>query len=476
MSTCSSSHLFTLHSLHPDGFGVKIVLISTYELGRQPFGLASPAAWLRRAGAEVYSVDTSVQQLPTALVRQADLLAFYLPMYTATRKALRMLESVRAINLRAPLCFYGLYAPMNAEHLRTLGADAILGGEFETGLVQWMKEWAAVQSDGIPPESPTVNISLDRQQFIAPERNDLPPLKRYAQLNLPCGKQRIVGYTEASRGCKHLCRHCPVVPVYKGHFRIVQQEVVFTDIARQVEMGAQHITFGDPDFFNGVGHALAVIHGLHQQHPHLSYDVTIKIEHLLKYSRHLPKLRDTGCLFVTSAVESIDDSLLRRLDKGHTRQDFLTVLQHCRDAGLALSPTFIPFTPWSSLESYQELLDLLVEEDLIENVAPIQLAIRLLIPAQSRLLELPELRQWVSEFDKQGLSYRWNHPDARMDALQQRLLRFINDAACRGLTRQEIFAGIWDRAHDDLPAREPPESVPRISRAAIPYLTEPWYC
>jgi radical SAM superfamily enzyme YgiQ (UPF0313 family) len=90
----------------------------------------------------------------------------------------------------------------------------------------------------------------------------LPPLEKYAQLVLPGGARRTVGYTEASRGCKHLCRHCPVVPVYQGHFRIVQREVVMEDIRRQVAAGARHITFGDPDFFNGIGHAVELVRAL----------------------------------------------------------------------------------------------------------------------------------------------------------------------------------------------------------------------
>ena len=42
---------------------LQVVLISTYELGRQPFGLASPAAWLRQAGARVTCLDLSVERL-----------------------------------------------------------------------------------------------------------------------------------------------------------------------------------------------------------------------------------------------------------------------------------------------------------------------------------------------------------------------------------------------------------------------------
>ena len=109
-----------------------------------------------------------------------------------------------------------------------------------------------------------------------------------------------MGYTEATRGCKHLCRHCPVVPVYRGAFRIVQQDVVLEDIRQQVAAGAEHITFGDPDFFNGPGHAIPIVEALHREWPALTYDVTIKMEHLLKHRELLPVLKATGCLFVTS--------------------------------------------------------------------------------------------------------------------------------------------------------------------------------
>ena len=235
------------------------------------------------------------------------------------------------------------------------------------------------------------------------------PLGKYARLTMPDGRTRTVGYTEASRGCKHLCRHCPIVPVYGGVFRVVDRDVVLEDIRQQVAAGAQHITFGDPDFFNGTGHAMPIVEALHREFPALSYDVTIKIEHLLKHQEYLTKLRDTGCLFVTSAVESADDAVLEKLEKHHTRADFLEAVELCRGIGLALQPTFVPFTPWTTLENYRELLALIREHDLIGNVAPIQLAIRLLIPAGSRLLELGEMRDLIEPFDEAALIYRWKN-------------------------------------------------------------------
>ena len=110
------------------------------------------------------------------------------------------------------------------------------------------------------------SISLDRLQFLTPLRSGLPPLEEYAHLRIN-GTRKRAGYTEASRGCKHLCRHCPVVPVYQGAFRVVQPEVVLEDIRRQVAAGAEHITFGDPDFFNGPTHAMRIVEALHREFP-----------------------------------------------------------------------------------------------------------------------------------------------------------------------------------------------------------------
>ncbi|HLY17211.1 MAG TPA: CUAEP/CCAEP-tail radical SAM protein, partial [Bryobacteraceae bacterium] len=436
---------------------LRILLISTYELGRQPFGLASPAAWLGKAGAEVACLDLARQPLDEDAVRAAAAVAFYLPMHTATRLAIPVIERTREINPAAHLCAYGLYAPMNAGLLRRLGVRTIAGGEFEESLLTLIRP-------GVAPL-----ISLERLQFVAPERGGLPALAKYAQLVLPGGARRTVGYTEASRGCKHWCRHCPVVPVYQGNFRTVQREVVLEDIRRQVAAGAQHITFGDPDFFNGIRHAAELVSALNREFPRVTYDVTIKIEHLLKHSAFLPLLRDTGCAFVVSAVESVDDFVLREiLDKGHTRADFVRVAELFRGLGLVLTPTFVAFHPWMTLADYAELLSTIAELDLVEHVSPVQLAIRLLVPAGSRLLELPAAaRAAIGEFDEGALSYRWVHADPRVDALQ----RELEGSVARWLTAKEdrrtIFRRVWKLAHKAMGASAPrlpdvPPGRPRV--------------
>ena len=446
---------------------LRVLLVSTYDLGRQPFGLASPAAWLRAAGADVRCLDLAVETLDDATVGWAEYIAFHVPMHTATRLTLRALPRVRAANPAARLAAYGLYAPLNAEHLRAHGVDDVVGGEFEALLL----ERVAAAADGSPSAPPAT--SLDRLAFVTPDRRGLPSLDRYASLVLPGGDVRVVGATEASRGCKHLCRHCPIVPVYGGRFRVVPREVVLDDIRRQVESGARHVTFGDPDFWNAIGHAMPLVRALHAEFPDLSYDVTIKVEHLKRHAEHLPGLRDTGCVLVTTAVEAVDDAILEALDKGHTRADFEWVVIACRAAGIALQPTFVPFTPWTTPAGYRELLATLADLGLVEHVAPIQLAIRLLVPAGSRLLEREDVRGWVRAFDPASLVHPWTHPDPAVDALQARVHAGVHDAAAAGVDRATAFARVWRVAHDEC---EAVRSGNDFRRAPVPYLTEPWYC
>jgi radical SAM superfamily enzyme YgiQ (UPF0313 family) len=449
---------------------VNVLLVSTYELGRQPFGVASAAAWLRDAGATVSCLDLAVEKPANdGVLASAELVAFYIPMHTATRLAIPVAQRVHRINPQAHLCFFGLYAAMNERLLSNLGDAAILSGEFESGLVSLLRHIQGTKTGHTP------SISLDRQHFLKPDRSGLPALAKYAKLCF--GKeQRLVGYTEASRGCKHLCRHCPIVPIYGGRFRVVAEDVVLADIEQQVRAGARHITFGDPDFWNGPTHSGRIIQELHRRFPVVTYDVTIKVEHLLRNRSGVPLLKDTGCLFVTTAVESVDDEVLALLDKGHTRADFIRVVELFREIDLTLVPTFVAFTPWTTIESYIELLHLLSELDLVENVSPIQLAVRLLVPAGSRLLELPSVQRLMQPFDPIALCHRWAHPDARVDQLQTEVLARVRYAATRDASRRTVFSETWALAHNAA-GRIAPPYIAEIGRPRfIPYLTEPWYC
>jgi hypothetical protein len=310
---------------------------------------------------------------------------------------------------------------------------------------------------------------IPRLHFITPDRSDLPGSARYAQLHYG-SDTKVVAYTEASRGCKHLCRHCPVVPIYRGQFRVVSREVVLADIRQQIAAGATHVSFGDPDFFNGPTHAVKIVEALQAEFPAVTYDAIIKVEHLLKHRDLLPVLRATGCILITSAVEAVDDCILARLEKHHTRRDFYDAVDAMRAAGIALQPTFIAFTPWTTVDGYRDLLRVLAELELMEHAAPVQLALRLLITSGSRLLELDDVQAMLRPFDTKSLVYPWVHDDPEVDRLGAQVFRLVAERQKQKRTRSEIFGEICEIAGVQQ------ENYKLMPRATIPYLDEPWYC
>jgi len=174
--------------------------------------------------------------------------------------------------------------------------------------------------------------------------------------------------------------------------------------------GAGHVTFGDPDFLNGPGHAAKLVRALHAEFPALTYDFTAKVEHLVRHREMLSEFAATGCVFVVSAMESLSDTVLANLEKGHTRADVQVALDVLRRAGIALRPSFVPFTPWATIEDYVELLDWVTSEGLVDQVDPVQFAIRLLVPPGSLLLSRPGIQPFLRELDGPGFTYRWCIP------------------------------------------------------------------
>ena len=416
-------------------------------------------------------VDLSLEKLDPETLEDARLVALYVGMHTATRIAIEALPRIKQLAPKAHLCVYGLYAPMNEALLRGLGVGTVLGGELEPALVSVCQRLRAngkamIQSEPV--------ISLGKVPFEVPDRSGLPKLSRYAHLVLPDGSTRIAGFAEGSRGCKHLCRHCPVVPVYQGKFRIVPADVVLEDIRQQVREGATHISFGDPDFFNGPTHALRLARALHEAFPEVTFDATIKIQHLIDHAELLPELRESGCLFITSAVEAVDDDILRLLDKHHTSRDFDRAVALTREAGIALAPTFVAFTPWTTLEGYIALLERLLELQIAESVPLVQLTIRLLIPEGSYLLQLRGFKERLMAFDPGLLGYPWRHSDPRVDRLQQELQALVARAEKEKLPRREVFAAIWRMAHEA--AGRTAANFAGNPGSPIPRLSEPWYC
>ena len=453
-----------------------ILLVSCYELGHQPMGVALPLGFLERAGFTPDAIDIAVEHVDVEKVHRAAFIGISVPMHTAMRLGVRVAQKIREINPRCHICFYGLYAALNSEYLLAHGADSCIGGEYETPLVRLVESievGTSPQIDGVSRPGQAAEPYLQRLPFATPARKVLPPLDKYAHLE-DKGERRTAGYVEASRGCLHLCTHCPIPPVYGGRFFVVPREVVLEDIRSQVRAGATHITFGDPDFLNGPNHTLQVVRAMHGEFPSLTFDFTAKVEHLLNRGEHLSEFGELGCLFIITAVESLSEKVLTILDKRHTRNDVAEAVALCRGAGIAPRPTWVAFTPWTTLDDYLAILDFVEANELIDHVDPVQFSIRLLIPPGSWLAELEETRAHRGPLDEAAFTYRWTHPDPRMDQLHQDVSRLVEQDAQADEDAAATFYRIRELAH----GRKPAGVVCSLAndRERAPRLTESWFC
>jgi hypothetical protein len=397
---------------------VHILLVATYELGQQPGSLGAAAAHLREHGHDVRAVDVSVDPWDPALVEWADEVAFSVPMHTATRLARDL-----ARGIDRPVRCFGLYAAQCTDFATPVDWDAAV-----------------------------------------PARDLLPPLDRYARLVLG-DEERLVGSVLASHGCAHRCRHCPVPVVYDGRVQRVEEASVLADVAQLVAAGARHITFGDPDFLNAPPHSRRIVRAMHEQFPELTFDCTVKVEHVIRHTDLWPEFAAAGCLFVVSAFESVDDGTLERLDKGHTAADASHAVEILSTAGIDVRPSWMPFTPWTTRDDVIALLDFVYEHDLVGSVDAVQYAVRLLLPRGSLLLGHPDFMAFVGPWDHERSTFAWTHPEPAIDELQHTLAALAE----AGGDAVEVYARVREAAG------APPVDLSAVTTGR-PHLTESWFC
>ena len=442
-----------------------VLLISTYELGRQPVHVASPAAAIKAAGHEVSAIDLAVQPWDASLIVWADVVAISTPMHTATRLAVGSAKRIRRQRPDLPIAAYGLYAAMAGDGDAAGVFDRAIVGEYESALLEWIA--------GAPSQSP-VTLHLGRGGFHEPDRSILPPLAEYAKLAIG-SEQRLVGAVEASHGCASMCRHCPIPAVYGGTFRIVDIATVMSDIDSLVASGARHITFGDADFLNGPAHSLRVVRGLHERHPEVTFDCTVKVEHILRHSDLWPEFAEAGCLFVVSAFESTNDEVLRLLDKGHTAEDAATAVAVLRDAGIDVRPSWLPFTPWTTRSDIDAMFRFIAEHDLFESTDPVQMGIRLLIPHGSLILDIAGVDRYLGAYDTTALSYEWSSDDPAMDQLAEHMTEIAREGVVSGTETSTTLMAQWLAVVDGTELETPAYAIDLGATLGRPQLTESWF-
>ena len=436
---------------------------------------------LREEGFVPRSVDLAIDELDDATILAARLIVISVPMHTAMRLGSRVLARIRALGSSAHITFFGLYATLNAGHLYASGASSVMGAEYEVtlrALASRIHARKPITGEHVPglgmPGHPAIPPTA-RPTFPKPVRDGLPALRAYAGFERD-GVIIAAGYVETTRGCHHTCSHCPITPVYGGKLVVVPRDAVFADIETQVTAGARHITFGDPDFFNGPSHSLRIARMMHERWPTVSFDATIKIEHLLEHQKRLPELAELGCAFVVSAVESLNDDALRHMKKGHTAADVSRAIALLDAVGVPMRPSLLPFSPWETIESYLELLRFMADHGMQPNVDPVHYGIRLLIPPGSAVLQDPDCARWLGPLDADAFSWTWTHPDPRMEDLARQVSRIAEQGAAAMEPATTTFASIWQASHRAAGLEPPPVPVSRLTRPHPPRLTESWFC
>jgi hypothetical protein len=444
---------------------VRVLVVSTYELGHQPLSAATAGAALLGAGHEVRCIDVAVDTLARSDVDWAERVAFSVPMHTAMRLASRVAANIRSARPGLPMCYFGLYAGMGRGLTGTSPEDATIAGEYETGLVAWASG-----------EDPGPAVQLERSAGRVPARTLLPELGRYTRLAAG-GEHRLVGSVSASRGCSHRCRHCPVPVVYNRRVRPTDEEAVLADVDRLVAAGARHLSFADPDFLNAPHHSRRIVAAVHQRHPEVTFDATIKVEHLLRHRALLPELAAGGCAFVVSAFESVNDAILARLDKGHTAAEASEAVGALRAHGIEIRPSWLPFTPWTTADDLVELMEFVNDHDLIANVDPVQYSVRLLVPDGSLLLGEPTMTSHLGGYERARLGWTWAHPDPAIDDLQRQIASMVEERVGQSPERtfDEVDA-LVRAAAGTTSSRPAPGAVSVGPPGERPRLTEPWFC
>ncbi|MCQ3804448.1 MAG: CUAEP/CCAEP-tail radical SAM protein [bacterium] len=449
---------------------MRILLISTYELGHQPLHVAWPAAALTAAGHSVRALDLAVEDWDDERVSWAEAVGVSVPMHTAMRLGVQSARRIKSSNPQTPILFYGLYAAATRDRVVGEVADRAIAGEYTAELVEWFNGLRTLEGRVSRP----VTISTRRSPSLVPARGMLPPLDKYVCLEHE-GQTRLAGYVEGSRGCRHRCRHCPLPAVYDGRYRIVDTESILADIQWLADHGAEHITFGDPDFLNGPAHARRLVEAAHRQFPHLTFDLTVKVEHILSHRSIWREMAERNVVFVVSAFETVNDRILRVLDKGHTVADLAPAVRVLREVGIAVRPSWLPFTPWTELSDLDDIFAFIADQDLMGATDPVQMGIRLLVPEGSLVLSIPGAAGRFGAYDPDVLGYRWESSDPAVDELQRKVLS-LAESGTRGemSTRQTLHAQ-WEQARLAVGRASPSASdVDWEDRA--PGLTESWFC
>ncbi len=250
-----------------------------------------------------------------------------------------------------------------------------------------------------------------------PRRDAAPALSKYPQLWLTklLEEERLVGGLELTRGCHHKCTYCSVFSAYEGKVVLGDVRQVLNDVDILIDMGMEHLTFIDAEFFNAKRRSFETLTLIHKRHPSLTYDFTTRVDHILEVRDELRGLYNQGVRVITSALEFPKNEVLKQVRKEVNVSDLKTAVRLVQNSGIVLNPTFIMFNPWVGLEDISNFNEFLVETNMENSVDPIQYETRLHLYKGSPLLENQTIR--ALKMEEHEFYYDWTHPDERVDEL-----------------------------------------------------------
>tara|TARA_Y100001970_G_scaffold16755_1_gene18865 strand:- start:2289 stop:3725 length:1437 start_codon:yes stop_codon:yes gene_type:complete len=462
-----------MHLTKKKSKNLNIVAISLYDLGHQPLPLAAAAAIFKKHSCDFSLIDLSISNLNEDEITAADIILISVPMHTAARMALNILPTLKELNPDAHISAFGLYAIQLEDSLSENYLDSAFAGEFEPNLELLLQEYVKGNNSHVSSKTwEKLRTDFARQKFFVPERKKLPNLNEYAKIQYR-DNEKINGYIETSRGCAHICSHCPVTAVYQGKFRIIDQASILSDVDNLINQGAEHITFGDPDFFNAPKHSLKIASMIKTKYPFLTFDATIKVEHILEYEELIQTLDDLGFLYIISAFESTSDNVLKHLKKNHNLYDMYHVLEICKNANLFIKPTWIPFTPWMKYADYVRMLNFIIENDLVGLTPRIQYGIKLLIPKYSALFDSDSLSEFDMQYSSDLLNHEWSHKNSEVEMLFAEVSQLLQSSNEDAMSQVNFFQKLCN-----LVAARTDESIINCQSFTGPSIgsTENWYC
>ena len=428
---------------------MKILLLSFYDLGKQPKIISELYKKLDNGSNQIDIVDYSIEEKNLTLDNY-DVLGIYASMHTASVLAEQYLRDRKLPN---KLFVFGLYANVFSEMFSNF---------------QSIHSFDSDELESLLEVQLNPNYSFKHS---VPDRTILPSITDYSHI-VDGSNNLIAGSVETTYGCKHECTHCPVPIEFKGMFKTFGTEKIITDVTNQVEEGAKHISFNDPDFFNGPKHALKILQLLNEKHPSITYDSTIKVEHILKYPDYFQELKNLNMLFVISAFETTNDHVLNILQKNHSFNDLNKAVELSLENKIDIRPTWMPFSPWTEQNDLISIIKLIENYKLRETVDPIQLTIKLLVPKNSLILKRPEMKEYLLDYDPASFSYAWQYKFPNIDNIQNELFTYVLQHESENEYTQ--YLGLVDILESH--TNETLLNSEKYSQRIVPKLSETWFC